>query len=149
MEGFEGSVVKSRGGYFRWMKKRWMVGMHHSITPGGRKDRCRCAGDATHHERSSSRWGFRFPWRPDLPRFSPLGQGHPGFLRTFLHHPSPRLVSSRLGISHNRCVFTPPPFFSPPKILFSRGFGKFSSINLNLCRTWRVKEYRCISYAFY
>lgn len=47
--------------------------------PGGRKDRC--------DEISSSRWGF--PWRPDLPRFSPLGQGHPS--RT---------------LSHNRCAFT-------------------------------------------
>lgn len=70
-------------GYFRWMKKRWMVNGHACTPiqsrPGGRKDRC--------DEISSSRWGF--PWRPDLPRFSPLGQGHPS--RT---------------LSHNRCAFT-------------------------------------------
>lgn len=65
------------------MKKRWMVNGHACTPiqsrPGGRKDRC--------DEISSSRWGF--PWRPDLPRFSPLGQGHPS--RT---------------LSHNRCAFT-------------------------------------------
>lgn len=73
-----------------------MVGMHHSITTARWLKR-----SMRRTTRSSSRWGFRFPWKPDLPRLSPLGQGHP--VPAYL----PPFPSSR-GISHNRCVFTFP-----------------------------------------
>lgn len=73
-----------------------MVGMHHSITAARWLKR-----SMRRTTRSSSRWGFRFPWKPDLPRLSPLGQGHP--VPAYL----PPFPSSR-GISHNRCVFTFP-----------------------------------------
>lgn len=82
------------------MKKRWMVNGHACTPiqsrPGGRKDRC--------DEISSSRWGF--PWRPDLPRFSPLGQGHPS-----------RILSRITGVRLPSSSKNPPFFFS----LFSRG----------------------------
>lgn len=117
------------------MKKSWMVSMHHSITTTRwLKDRCASALTMRHTARSSSRWGFRFPWKPDLSRFSPRSGPSGSYVNSRSLHWLP--VS---WISHNRCVFT---FLSNPTFRFFFSIQRNFKISTNFTSGESIQSYR-------
>ena len=114
------------------MKKCWMASTRHSITTTRwLKDRCGNTLSMRHNARSSSRWGFQFPWKPDLPRFSPRSGPAGSYVNSLSLRSLPLYLSFSLSLSRGYritgvCLPSFPCFrFS---FLFRRISRNFSSV---------------------